>query len=475
MAPEAAATDTIARPVEPLDLLLRATWLIVAIGSAWALWQRLNAIGATPLWFDESFTAVASAAPDLGTWFHLASLDSAPPLYALLMWAWPFESDLGLRAASLLLMIAAVAVAVRWKGVDRTSAWFWGALLWLWGPGLALSVNARCYTLLLLLCTLQTIAFVRALERADGHRLAWWVGAGTLAFLTHYYSAIPTATQAAMMIWRHRSALVARWRSFLPAIVGLAWFAWHLPRLIVFTRPPFAWYPLIGPGDVLTFLAFTFGATPLVAAFVVLVSGIARRPVAREIGEVAAVSVVSLLLLVAIGMARPLIVDRYLISVVPGILLSISCIARREALLAIALIAATNVPPWLRDDLAWRRAFSLEQAARELGHARRVAWWTDADISAILKPEQMVPMMVDAFARTGRTVEATWGPEVGSADALVLVYQGDRTGVADRLKAKAQCRDHRGRDTGVIACSLLHAAKITEMAPARGARSPDRR
>ena len=333
-------------PSFPLLHMLQA--LVLAGGCA-ILAVRLPLADTLPLWLDESWTAMIVTREDWGSFWREAWLDCNAPLYYLLMSLWvpvAGESNLLLRLPSFLFVLAAAAAPLLWRprGLNRAGLWTWAALILFWGPGAFVMLDARAYGLLLLLSTLSCLAFARVCERLDTRRAALWVGLCTLMFLTHYFAAMLIVGQCLILLHRHRLRLLAVWPAALPALPGLAWFAWHLPRLRDYARPDVAWYEpttLSSAGDHLVFVlgGETAAFVPLVA-LALLVGFLLRRGEAapavsaEQPGSLAAAAlagVIGILLALALGLIQPSLTDRYFVPMVPPVMLGLALLAQRSA------------------------------------------------------------------------------------------------------------------------------------------------
>lgn len=193
------AAVTSAKNESALRLLVAS---VIGLAALYTLVLRLIVAWGLPLWIDESWTAVLSSAHSFSDWRHQAWLDSNAPLYYFFIWLWPFESDFGLKLPSLLFLIGSAALAALWRtdSLTRDQRFFWGALIFLWAPGMSLFVDARYYGLLFLLSVAQTVAFLRLVERPSLARASLWTGLSTLAVLSHYYAAIPATAQGLLLL-----------------------------------------------------------------------------------------------------------------------------------------------------------------------------------------------------------------------------------------------------------------------------------
>lgn len=418
--------------------------------AAYAVTLRFWLAWNLPLWLDESWTAVISKASSLADFTHQAWLDSNAPLYYFLMWLWPFESDFGLKLPSLIFVIAAPTLAVLCRR-GRISL-MWAVLLLLWMPSIHFSVDARGYSLLLLLSVLQTVAFVRVLERPSTGRAAAWVGLSSLAILTHYYAAIPALIEGLVYLWMHRKRALRTWPALFLLAPAVGWFAYHVPRLLLYAEDP--WYERVGLRDWPRMLLWPLGGGALVCAFGILViTGLFLRRPPRVILATAGAGWIAAALLVGVGLLRPMLVDRYLLPCVPPILLGLAASVRFNGYLPLAGWLALNIgsPVSLRSGLEDRAWFGLELPARELPDARVVSWQMDYPGSVILDEEKMKSLLSDAFARNGRTVTARWDGNLLAGDGLIWLYGKSSEAKANAIRRTWRCKTHRG-DASTLIC-----------------------
>jgi uncharacterized membrane protein len=364
-------------------------WTIFLIGAAALTIQRAWLLTRAPLWLDETWTGAIVSPPRWGDFAHEVYLDVNAPLYYLLIHLWQKIaglSDLALRLPSLIFVTGAGLAPLIWRtpGLSRPASLLWASLLLAWWPGVAMSIDARAYGLLLLVSTLQAIAFVRLLHRPGRRDAFAWCGLGSLAILTHYFSLFAVAAQGLAYLLRHRRLALRTWPAALLFLPAFLWLAIHAPRLIEYARPDVAWYPLISWASVPPYLRFAIGqSTPWLAAAMILIILVAARWPATERDEPLTPSahlwlavlagVAVLILLLAVGAARPMLTLRYLTPIVPCLLLGIVLAARqaRRAHLAFAglatLFMSASLKPAVHSAGAEHRSvFGLSRASDRL-------------------------------------------------------------------------------------------------------------
>ena len=197
------------------------------VAAALRFWR----IGHQSYWLDEAFTVNIVRDDFAGMLDGVRQTESTPHLYYALAWVWERifgDGEAGLRSLSALFGIATVPVAylaARERFTERAA--LIAAALFAVNPYFVwYSQEARAYALLVLLCTIGLLFFLRA-ERDDFVKgtvpltLAGWAAASSLALLTHYFAAFLVVPQAAWLLWRHRSRMAAV-AVVVPAAVGLA-------------------------------------------------------------------------------------------------------------------------------------------------------------------------------------------------------------------------------------------------------------
>jgi mannosyltransferase len=199
------------RAARPLHLLLG----LIALAAALRLWR----IGHQSYWLDEAFTARIARRDFGGMLDGVRHTESTPPLYYVLAWVWERVfgwHEAGLRSLSALFGVATVPaafLAARESFGER--AGLVAAALFAVNPYFVwYSQEARAYALLVLLCTVSLVFFLRgALWR--------WAAVSALALLTHYFAALLVVPAAAWLLWRHRTRAAAL-AGAVPVLVAAA-------------------------------------------------------------------------------------------------------------------------------------------------------------------------------------------------------------------------------------------------------------
>jgi mannosyltransferase len=192
-----------------------STWAALGAATVAAAALRLPFLANQSLWYDETFTLSAIAADSLGElWRSLEATESTPPLYYLLVWGWTnlvgTDSDAALRTvgavAGVLSVPAAFAAARRLAG-DRGALAV--AALCATSPVLvAYALDARAYSLLVLVGALSVWALAGVLERPSPRRLGLWAAIGAACVWTHYFGGFLILGEIGVMLWRLPEARV---------------------------------------------------------------------------------------------------------------------------------------------------------------------------------------------------------------------------------------------------------------------------
>lgn len=187
-------------------------WALIGLVAVAAV-IRVLVIDNQSFWMDEALTAYETHSSFGGMLGTVAHVETTPPLYFVLIWAWAhlFGSDeVGLRSLSTLAGIALVPIAFvaarelvsRWAGV--LAAAFVAVnpfLVWY-------SQEARAYMLLAALSGASFIWFNRAREHPTLRNLAWWTACSSLAVMTHFFAGFLVASEALWLLWVARSRAV---------------------------------------------------------------------------------------------------------------------------------------------------------------------------------------------------------------------------------------------------------------------------
>ena len=478
-------------------------WSLAAIGAAAIFVMRIWLGQALPLWIDETWTAMIVSQASWGDFWREVWLDCNAPVYYTLVGLWAGVAGLSnaaIRAPSLLFMAAAAAVPLLWKirSLSLEARVTWAALIFFWWPGIAMSLDARSYALLLLVSCLQTVAFARLLDDPSLRRALIWSSIASTAILTQYYAIYVVVVQGLIYLYLHRGRALRTWvaaAAFLPA---MGWLIYHLPRLLEYARPDVAWYGTNSLYKAVGFALSTIGPPQILFAIfcdvILLIALLAGRRSrsgqsdephmpARHLWWTAAAGLLVLMLALAIGMVRPSLTARYLTPVVPMSLLGLVLVARMSKrahlgyVMLIGLFLAAALTPAALDRRLRNRAFyGGELASDYLMRARpdRLVFAWDHPASRILHPNSLAQVGGFFFHRAHHPVETVTvtlrpgedpHPQLlkaaagASRPAILWLYNGNRESAARYYLPMTyefpgwRCRNATREGMGVLACA----------------------
>ncbi len=473
---------------------------LLALAMAVLLGERLWLAVERPLWLDETWTQAIVSAPGGGFWREVY-LDVNAPLYYVLMRGWTALfglGDLSLRLPGLILAPLAAVLVWRggWSGLSPRLRAMWGVLIFFWW-GVGQFLDGRCYGLLLCFSVLLTLSFARLLRRPSLATGALWGALAALTVLTHYYALFIVAGQGLVLLGRWRLRAFKAWPAAVAFVPALAWMAYHAPRVAQYGRPDVAWHPPLSLDDALGVIGFSFAAyAPYLAigAAVALIAftlssrlnPAAVAPTAAEPVDTAAwvtaAGLIALALALASAALRPTLSPRYLIPLVPSILLGVSLWAqalRRAPAVPAALMAAYVVfglnPVALAQASRLGAPYGFEAGSRFLaaGGVTDLTYVWDHPAAKIMDPGSLQRIGAAYFQRAGLKVAVH--PLVaaqsddpnrllpaaaqGARPGLLWIYDREgRTAAHDHAPRIAQldprwtCRTFGDGQTGSMAC-----------------------
>ena len=457
-----------------------------------------------PFWLDESWTGAIIAQPSWRAVGQQIYWDVNAPLYYLVIKLWSLAfglSDAALRVPSVIFAAATpMAVALTpCPGLSRVQRIGWAAILAFWFPTLCYAQEARCYALLMLVCTLQTLAYLRLMQAPDTSRAAVWAALAATAILTHYDAIYLGAAQGVLYVARWPRRALASWPAALAFVPAFGWMAWHLPTIIRFARPDVAWYSPLRPAElplIGRYLADGGSVMPLwLAGAAVCAFSLRLLPLppwgeavgsSRPLGWAIAASALSAGALVAVGFLRPSFTFRYLTPDAPGLLLGLVALARvlagrRGAPLSVATLVLIylGVSGWMLGDrlrMAPRR-YNFERASQLLAGARptRLVFLWDHPVDPILHREQLAALGGFFLHRMGQDVPVDpvvlkrgedpntrlLGEAAPAGSAILWIYDLNVHGTAavsrppriSRRDAAWRCWRSTSQRFGVLACT----------------------
>jgi 4-amino-4-deoxy-L-arabinose transferase-like glycosyltransferase len=206
----------------------RRTALILAGITVAAAVLRFWGLGHQSFWYDEGLT-VMEVHYSLGRMLGLLPhIESNPPVYYTLVWAWTRIFGFGEAGFRSLSAVAGVATVPALYGVGAKlvsrRAGLVAAALAAFNPFLIwYSQEARSYSLAVLFATLSWLAFahLRSPDASARWFVAWGVAAA-LTIATHYYGVLAAAPQAAWLLVARRRERKAWLALGAVAVVGAA-------------------------------------------------------------------------------------------------------------------------------------------------------------------------------------------------------------------------------------------------------------
>jgi len=373
---------------------LRASTLAldIAIVSSVSLVLGLIRLGTPALWFDEAYTYRQIKRS------YIEQFEGYQPFYYWIQkpwtglagtseWAMRFPSVVGAMLACALLVVLAR------KLFDRQVALLSGLFLATSPFFVKWSQQARIYPLLAAACLVATLLLLRALER--GSRSAWAVYgiAYTALLVTH-------AVVGLLLVPAHATLIALRRERVLPhgllaavviAAVGVPWVAQLAMRTDSATSET-AWIPFPSAEDATRALLGVSGVAGLGVLLAVLGLWTLRRAGNGSLAVwLATWAFAPFALALAISIARPIFLDRYLVIATPAfaMLAAVSVMGlagRRQGAAVIVAAVATAVGlalwyssaeqgNWRGED--WRNAVAtVAERGAEADAVVVVPWWT---------------------------------------------------------------------------------------------------
>jgi uncharacterized membrane protein len=165
-------------------------------------------------WMDEALTAYEAQLPFGAMLNTVVHVETTPPLYFVLIWAWGHvfgNGEAALRSVSMLAGVALVPLAYSSaRDLVNPRAGVFAAALVTFNPFLIwYSQEARAYMLLAALSGASFLWFVRAREDPSRRNLAWWAVWSSLALATHFFAGFLVAPEALWLLWSARTRLAA--------------------------------------------------------------------------------------------------------------------------------------------------------------------------------------------------------------------------------------------------------------------------
>jgi mannosyltransferase len=292
-------------------------------------------LGAKALWYDETFEALLVSFPPIRFAGWVATFEASGAFYHSLLWVWKFlgTSEVALRLPSVIFGVACIPVtfligrrfmSLGWAAIAAFLLAF--SALWL-----SHAQEARPYALYLLMSLLSTLALIRAIEVPVRARWIVYAVVTVLAVWTHLMMVFVVLAQAVAMAVHPEAR---RWWRPAAVSVGLAAVA-AMPIAISIMRANQARWYWIGPPTLEGLWAGIVHITNSSSLLLILLwLGLAAvgvavgfrrwlvdRALAWPVFVVALIAVVPILAPWLASFIRPVYTPRYILPVLPALIL----------------------------------------------------------------------------------------------------------------------------------------------------------
>lgn len=289
---------------------------------------------------------------------------------------------------------------------------------------------------------------------------------------------IAVIAQGLVYLLSRRERALRTWPALLAFAPACGWIGYHGPRLAEFSRMQ-AWHPFVTAQSAVSLLAWAIAPLtswmPVVVGFVLISALLTSRKTTTEGPDAAPVAhlwltvfaaALGLGLMLILGAIKPVLTPRYVIPLIPGLLLGVVLIARRSAyaplisfvLMAIYLASALR-PGALQELVRQGVPYGYERGSTTLmrhGVNHLVFVW-DHPAARFEHPDSMQRVGGVFFQRAGRPVMVTVIAPTPTQDANTLalaaatpqrsgiIWLYDRTSVtsAQRFPPRISAADPR--------------------------------
>ncbi len=350
---------------------------------------RFHALGAKTFWFDEG-VSVGIARLDAYNFLRILwRREANMSLYYILLhaWLWLGNSEAFIRSLSVIFALATIP-AIYFLGrrlFDSRTGLVAAVLLSVNAFHLCYSQEARSYSLMVLLCILSSLYFVKTVENQSPPNRRAYVAFSALAVYAHFYSLLLIVAQYLSL--RYFAALQASsgpwkrtWRTIAIVVSPILLF------VATTGAGPLKWIPRPGLKDLWSFAILMTGhdgvllLVAIAVLFAVGIYPIIRSTTREELWPSQFLLVwlfFPILVVLVLSFARPLFLPRYFIFCLPALLLPVSSGLRRirpgwlqiPALLLVVLLSLRGTISYYHQDFDnerddWRAAstYVLSQA-----------------------------------------------------------------------------------------------------------------
>jgi hypothetical protein len=318
-------------PEQPSSLDLDVLALITTAGAVLCF----HALAAKSFWFDEG-VSIAIARLD---WLNFARIlwrrEANMALYYLALRGWLYlgDSEAFIRGLSVIFALAAIP-ALYFLGrrlFDSRTGLIAATLLAVNAYAVRYSQEARSYSLMLLLCTLSSLYFLKALENPSRRNRVLYVLVSALAVYAHFFAGLLLLVQWLALRFLDRESVPEASRK------DWRWIALAVSPVAIFVATtgagPLRWIQRPGIKELWDFaLRLTGNAGPLLLAAYVLACVAAVWPALRQTALRVSWDpwryrflllwlLLPVVLTLAVSFARPLFLPRYFFFCLPALLL----------------------------------------------------------------------------------------------------------------------------------------------------------
>jgi mannosyltransferase len=385
-----ASESAIAHPPPKASSPLDLTLLALITGLAAVL--RFHSLAAKSFWFDEG-VSVAIARLD---WYNFARIlwrrEANMSLYYLLLHYWLYcgGSEFFVRALSVFFAAASVPLIylLGRRLFDSRVGLVAAALLAVNAYHVQYSQDARSYSLMVFLCLLSSLYFLKSLNEPSRRNRAVYVLGSALAVYAQFYSVLLVIAQWASLRTLDRRQIPQQIRR------DWRWIALLVSPVLIFVATtgtgPLRWVQRPGLKDIWIFAGYLTGnggtwlllayAAAGVAACIPVWRTRALRRVSWEDWRYRFLLcwlLLPILLTLGVSLIKPLFVPRYFIFCLPALLLLAACgiarlrtVALVPALLCVLFVSLQGTAGYYRRDLDIQRDDWQAATQYMLNHAQ---------------------------------------------------------------------------------------------------------
>ena len=221
-------------------------WQYLTLAFIFGLVLRVAVINNQSFWYDEAYTANITQNSYWDLWLGNVRDPGSPPLYWILVKAWSElfgSSEIGLRSLSAFLGVCSIpALGILGRKLLSEEAGLIASGLLAVSPwAVALSDEARTYTLLMLLSVICTLLFVKLREKPHPVYFCGYALSMFLAWHSHYFAfAIPLAHGLACLTDadnRKKCFLLWSLAMVLAVCLWLYWVPSFIKQMLIFNPP----------------------------------------------------------------------------------------------------------------------------------------------------------------------------------------------------------------------------------------------